>query len=149
YLEQEEGSSNEEEAEKNGHSFKSNGHRARRSRRRRHLYPNIRTPFLTSPGSGLPAVRPIHCYAYGPLCVMSLPLSKCCEGLIMAVVHQYDLVPTLNLGLLRDFKSVAVTLHKEGQVVEDIVRRLFIGASSNKVNAERQVAKDAKLASAT
>ncbi|KAF9561560.1 hypothetical protein EC968_005661 [Mortierella alpina] len=149
YLEQEEGSSDEEEDEENEHSGKINGHRARRSRRRRHLYPDITTPFVTSPGSGLPSGRPIHCYAYGPPCVMSLPLSKYCEGLITTVVHQYDLVPTLSLGLLRDFKNVAVTLHEEGQVVEDIVRRLIIGASSNKVNAERQAAEDAKVASTT
>ncbi|KAF9275606.1 hypothetical protein BGZ68_010655 [Mortierella alpina] len=148
YMEQEEGSSDEDDDEENERNPKSSGHRARRARRR-HLYPDITTPFVTSPGSGLPSGRPIHCYAYGPPCVMSLPLSKYCEGLITTVVHQYDLVPTLSLGLLRDFKNVAVTLHEEGQVVEDIVRRLIIGASSNKVNAERQAAEDAKAASTT
>ncbi|KAF9961336.1 hypothetical protein BGZ72_004044 [Mortierella alpina] len=148
YLEQEEGSSDEDEDEEDERNTKSNGRHARRTRRR-HLYPDITTPFVTSPGSGLPSGRPIHCYAYGPPCVMSLPLSKYCEGLITTVVHQYDLVPTLSLGLLRDFKNVAVTLHEEGQVVEDIVRRLIIGASSNKINAERQAAEDAKVASTT
>ncbi|KAF9961273.1 hypothetical protein BGZ70_008329, partial [Mortierella alpina] len=145
YLEQEEGSSDEDEDEENARKAKSTRH----ARRRRHLYPDITTPFVTSPGSGLPSGRPIHCYAFGPPCVMSLPLSRYCEGLITTVVHQYDLVPTLSLGLLRDFKNVAVTLHEEGQVVEDIVRRLIIGASSNKVNAERQAAEDAKVASTT
>ncbi|KAG9061393.1 hypothetical protein KI688_007377 [Linnemannia hyalina] len=117
--------------------------------RNRIIYPEITTPFVTSPGSGLPAGRPIHCYAFGPPCVMSLPLSRYCNGLITTVVHQYDLVPTLSLGLLRDFKNVATTLHEEGSVVEDIVKRLIIGASSNKANAERQAAEDARVASTT
>ncbi|KAK3842449.1 MAG: Alpha/Beta hydrolase protein [Linnemannia gamsii] len=85
----------------------------------------ITTPFVTSPGSGLPAGRPIHCYAFGPPCVMSLPLSKYCAGLVTTVVHQYDLVPTLSLGLLRDFKNVATTLHEEGSVVEDISMPMY------------------------
>ncbi|KAG0221481.1 hypothetical protein BGX31_009802 [Mortierella sp. GBA43] len=113
---------------------------APRQSKRQFDYPEITTPFVTSPGSGLPAGRPIHCYAFGPPCVMSLPLSKYCEGLITTVVHRYDIVPTLSLGLLKDFKNVAVTLHEEGSIVEDIVRRLVIGVSSNKANAERQAA---------
>ncbi|KAG0202403.1 hypothetical protein BGX28_005064 [Mortierella sp. GBA30] len=149
YMEQEEGSSDDEDANESRQDtrFKLNGHA--RHARNRLLYPEITTPFVTSPGSGLPAGRPIHCYAYGPPCVMSLPLSKHCQGLVTTIVHQYDLVPTLSLGLLRDFKNVAVTLHEEGQVVEDIVRRLIIGASSNRANAERQAAEDAKVASTT
>ena len=113
-------------------------------------YPDITTPFVTSPGSGLPAGRPIHCYAFGPPCVMSLPLSQYCEGLVTTVVHQYDIVPTLSLGLLKDFKNVAVTLHEEGgQIVEDIVKRLIIGASSNKANSERQTTDGSNVASTT
>ncbi|KAF9921267.1 hypothetical protein FBU30_008725 [Linnemannia zychae] len=143
YVEEEEDESSDEDDEgvkdKKGH----------RRFKNRILYPEITTPFVTSPGSGLPAGRPIHCYAFGPPCVMSLPLSKYCKGLVTTVVHQYDLVPTLSLGLLRDFKNVATTLHEEGSVVEDIVKRLIIGASSNKANAERQAAEDAKIASTT
>ncbi|KAF9195178.1 hypothetical protein BGZ51_004605 [Haplosporangium sp. Z 767] len=145
YLRHQEGSSDEEEEEK-GQPVNA---KMRNNGIRQFIYPEITTPFVTTPTSGLPAGRPIHCYAYGPPCVMSLPLSKYCEGLITTVVHQYDLVPTLSLGLLRDFKNVAVTLHEEGQIVEDIVKRLIIGVSSNAANAERQAAEDAKLASAT
>ncbi|KAG0332380.1 hypothetical protein BG004_001290 [Podila humilis] len=144
WVEEEECSSDEDDTES---LFVGQG-RARKPRKRV-VYPEITTPFVTSPSSGLPVGRPIHCYAYGPPCVMSLPLSKYCHGLMTTIVHQYDLVPTLSLGLLRDFKNVATTLHEEGQVVEDIVKRLIIGASSNKVNAERQAADDAKEASAT
>ena len=129
YVEEQEDSSDEEMD--HNHGRKPSRPRART----RIIYPEITTPFVTSPGSGLPAGRPIHCYAYGPPCVMSLPLSKYCQGLVTTVVHQYDLVPTLSLGLLRDFKNVAVTLHEEGSVVEDIVKRLVIGASSNKMDA--------------
>ncbi|KAI7816028.1 hypothetical protein BC939DRAFT_470685 [Gamsiella multidivaricata] len=135
YVEEEEGSSDEDEDK----PITAKAHGGQRPRKRI-IYPEITTPFVTSPGSALSAGRPIHCYAYGPPCVMSLPLSKYCQGLITTVVHQYDLVPTLSLGLLKDFKNVATTLHEEGQVVEDIVKRLIIGASSNKPNAERQEA---------
>lgn len=146
YVEEEEDySSDEDEDEAKSRRGKSSPKRPRN----RIIYPEITTPFVTSPGSGLPAGRPIHCYAFGPPCVMSLPLSKYCNGLVTTVVHQYDLVPTLSLGLLRDFKNVATTLHEEGSVVEDIVKRLIIGASSNKANAERQAAEDAKVASTT
>ncbi|KAF8930330.1 hypothetical protein BGZ58_008296 [Dissophora ornata] len=149
YVEQEESSSDEEEEELDVKSKKTaNGGRHRRPRKRI-IYPEITTPFVTAPGSALPAGRPIHCYAYGPPCVMSLPLSKYCRGLITTIVHQYDLVPTLSLGLLKDFKNVATTLHEEGQIVEDVVKRLIIGASSNLANAERQAADDARLASTT
>ncbi|KAF9395123.1 hypothetical protein CPC16_009263 [Podila verticillata] len=144
YVEEEENSSDEEDSES---LFV--GQRRPRKPKKRVIYPEITTPFVTCPGSGLPVGRPIHCYAYGPPCVMSLPLSKYCQGLMTTIVHQYDLVPTLSLGLLRDFKNVATTLHEEGQVVEDIVKRLIIGASSNKTNAERQAAEDAKVASTT
>ncbi|KAF9961335.1 hypothetical protein BGZ65_010841, partial [Modicella reniformis] len=103
YMEQEEKSSDGKDDTSNVNSEAStNG-----QRRRHFTHPEITTPFVTSPGSGLPAGRPIHCYAYGPPCVMSLPLSKYCQGLITTIVHQYDLVPTLSLGLLRDFKNVA------------------------------------------
>ncbi|KAF9997606.1 hypothetical protein BGZ80_011808 [Entomortierella chlamydospora] len=147
YVEQEDGSSDDNDEDEAVLRSKANGARRRQSRNRI-LYPEITTPFVTSPASGLPAGRPIHCYAYGPPCVMSLPLSKHCEGLVTTIVHQYDIVPTLSLGLLRDFKNVATTLHEEGQVVEDIVKRLIIGASSNRANAERQAA-EAKVPSRT
>ncbi|KAF9143768.1 hypothetical protein BGX30_014823 [Mortierella sp. GBA39] len=146
YVEEEEDySSDEGETE----ATSRRGQSSPKQSRNRIIYPEITTPFVTNPGSGLPAGRPIHCYAFGPPCVMSLPLSRYCNGLITTVVHQYDLVPTLSLGLLRDFKNVATTLHEEGSVVEDIVKRLIIGASSNKANAERQAAEDARVASTT
>ncbi|KAF9098135.1 hypothetical protein BGX23_006940 [Mortierella sp. AD031] len=149
YVEEEESESSDEDGDEEEVTAKTRRGKNPRRSRNRIIYPEITTPFVTSPGSGLPAGRPIHCYAFGPPCVMSLPLSKYCKGLITTVVHQYDLVPTLSLGLLRDFKNVATTLHEEGSVVEDIVKRLIIGAASNKANAERQATEDAKVASNT
>ncbi|RUP52412.1 hypothetical protein BC936DRAFT_143688 [Jimgerdemannia flammicorona] len=83
-------------------------------------------PFVTSGVSGLPAGRPIHCYAYGVPCTMSLELAKYCgRGLVTSVVHSYDIVPSLSLGLLKDFKNVAMSLHEEGKVTEEILARIL------------------------
>lgn len=89
-------------------------------------------PFVTSSTSGLPRGRPIHCYTYGSPCVMSYELSDYCgRGLVTSVVHGYDIVPSLSLGLLRDFKNVAVSLSQESSVAEDILSRI-IGRYSGK-----------------
>ncbi|KAF1802726.1 hypothetical protein FB192DRAFT_1422469 [Mucor lusitanicus] len=74
--------------------------------------------------SGLPAGRPIHCYAYGPPGVMSLELSQYCKGLVTSVVHGNDIVSSLSLGLLKDFKNVATSLHAEADVAEEIISRV-------------------------
>ncbi|KAI8639867.1 hypothetical protein BD408DRAFT_445622 [Parasitella parasitica] len=79
--------------------------------------------FVTSDQSGLPAGRPIHCYAYGPPGVMSLELSHYCTGLVTSVVHGNDIVSSLSLGLLKDFKNVATSLYAEADVAEEIISR--------------------------
>ncbi|KAG1459785.1 hypothetical protein G6F56_006084 [Rhizopus delemar] len=80
---------------------------------------------MTSVESGLPANRPIHCYAYGPPGVMCLELSQRCRGLITSVVHGYDIVSSLSLGLLQDFKNLARSLHAEHNVAEEIMARVI------------------------
>lgn len=80
--------------------------------------------FVTSSQSGLPAGRPIHCYAYGPPGVMSLSLSNYCSGLVTSVVHGYDIVSSLSLGLLKDFKNVATNLQAETDATEKIFSRV-------------------------
>lgn len=90
-------------------------------------HPTITTPFVTSFSSGLPAGRPIHAYAYGPPAVASPDLAEYAKGLITSVVHNSDVVPCLTLGLLRDLKNIAVTLHEEGHVAEEIVGRVSPG----------------------
>ncbi|KAI8136537.1 hypothetical protein BJV82DRAFT_676194 [Fennellomyces sp. T-0311] len=83
-------------------------------------------PFVTSQRSGLPPGRPIHCYTYGPPSVMSAELSEYCgRGLVTSVVHGFDIVPCLSLGLLRDFKNVAVSLYQEASVADDILGRVI------------------------
>ncbi|KAI7886098.1 hypothetical protein K492DRAFT_233623 [Lichtheimia hyalospora FSU 10163] len=80
--------------------------------------------FVLSNASGLPAGRPIHCYVFGPPSVMSFDLSKYCSGLVTSVVHGYDIVSCLSLGLLKDFKNVAVSLHTESHVADEILSRI-------------------------
>ncbi|KAJ3220088.1 hypothetical protein HDU67_006844 [Dinochytrium kinnereticum] len=69
-----------------------------------------RTPFVTSLSSGLPPGRPIHCYSYGSPCVASYDLSTSTKGLISTLVNGDDIVPTMSLGLVRDFKIVTMHL---------------------------------------
>ncbi|CAO3668527.1 unnamed protein product [Rhizopus microsporus] len=92
-------------------------------------------PFVTSELSGLPAGRPIHCYTYGSPCVMSLTLSEYCgQGLITSVVNGYDIVSSLSLGLLKDFKNIAVSLHEESHVADEILTRILSYYQKKKTN---------------
>ncbi|KAI8366570.1 hypothetical protein BD560DRAFT_447920 [Blakeslea trispora] len=94
-------------------------------------------PFVTSELSGLPAGRPIHCYTYGSPCVMSLPLSEYCgQGLVTSVVHSFDIVSSLSLGLLRDFKRIAVSLHEDSHVADEILSRVIGYYQSKKKKEE-------------
>ncbi|KAI8646079.1 hypothetical protein BD408DRAFT_380921 [Parasitella parasitica] len=86
----------------------------------------VSCPFVTSELSGLPAGRPIHCYTYGSPCVMSLPLSEYCgQGLVTSVIHAFDIVSGLSLGLLKDFKNIAVSLHEDSYVTDEILSRVI------------------------
>jgi hypothetical protein len=85
---------------------------------------NISTPFVTSVASGLPPGRPIHAYAYGPPALASPDLARYAEGLITSVVLNKDVVPCLSLGVLRDLKNIALTLHEEDKVAEEIIGRV-------------------------
>ncbi|KAJ2963990.1 hypothetical protein NQZ79_g1160 [Umbelopsis isabellina] len=81
--------------------------------------------FVTNVDSGLPPGRPIHCYTFGPPCVMSIELSHYCgQGLVTSVIHSYDIVSSLSLGLLKDFKNVAVSLHDESNITDEIISRV-------------------------
>lgn len=86
----------------------------------------VSCPFVTSEISGLPAGRPIHCYTYGSPCVMSLPLSEYCgQGLVTSVVHAFDIVSSLSLGLLKDFKSIAVSMYEDSHITDEILSRVI------------------------
>ncbi|OCF42743.1 hypothetical protein I317_03474 [Kwoniella heveanensis CBS 569] len=94
-------------------------------------HPPITTPFVTNISSGLPPGRPIHVYAYGPPAVASPDLASYASGLITSVVQDTDIVPTLSLGGVKDFKNISLTLSEEGNVAEEIVGRV-IGANKRK-----------------
>lgn len=83
------------------------------------------TPFVTSGISGLPEGRPIMCYSYGPPSTVSPDLAKYCHGLVISTVHNYDIVPTLSLGVVRDLKSTAMAMFTDSGMVEEIVGRVI------------------------
>ncbi|KAI9229938.1 MAG: Alpha/Beta hydrolase protein [Piptocephalis tieghemiana] len=72
---------------------------------------------------GLPTGRRIRCIGFGVPCVMDAELGERYSSLITTIVHGDDVVPSLSLGIVRDFKNVAISLSEEKSVVEDIVRR--------------------------
>ncbi|WWC90758.1 uncharacterized protein L201_005695 [Kwoniella dendrophila CBS 6074] len=100
-------------------------------------YPKISTPFVTNFKSGLPPGRPIHCYAYGPPAVTSIDLSNYSKGLITSVCQDSDVVPTLSLGVIKDFKNIALTLSEEGNIAEEIVGRV-IGLNKRKFDFQKK-----------
>ncbi|EHY59395.1 hypothetical protein HRR83_001328 [Exophiala dermatitidis] len=69
-------------------------------------------PYTSSyvPPITLPAGRPIHVYAYGTPACMSELLRVATRGLITTVVNHSDIVPCLSLGILHDFRTVALHL---------------------------------------
>lgn len=106
-------------------AFERNRIAAEQDQHCRITHPPISTPFVTSFSSGLPPGRPISCYTYGVPCVASLDLVDYCRGLVHSTVHNYDIVPTLSLGTLRDFKSMAMGFYAEQGTSEEIVGRVI------------------------
>jgi hypothetical protein len=88
------------------------------------VLPEKKATFVISKTSGLPPGRPIHCYAYGPPGPMDLELSSYCAGLVTTVVHANDVVSSLSLGLLHDFKNVANSLYAERDVTDEIISKI-------------------------
>lgn len=103
-------------------------------------HPPIKTPFVTGVSSGLPPGRPISCFSYGPPCVASPDLVRYCQGLVTSTIHNYDIVPTLSLGVLQDLKSMAMGLYSEGGTAEEIVGRV-IGLYQRRFMASRSAKK--------
>lgn len=111
-------------------------------------HPPVTTPFVTSFRSGLPSGRPISCYTYGVPCVASVDLVQYCKGLVISTVHNYDIVPTLSLGVLRDLKNMAMGLNSEHGTAEEIVGRV-IGLYQRKFMSGRGAASYFTAAPAT
>lgn len=74
-------------------------------------------------------------------CVASPDLVAYCRGLVTSTIHNYDIVPTLSLGVLRDFKSMAMGFYAEQGVCEEIVGRV-IGLCQKRFMARRAAKKD-------
>ncbi|PWZ02674.1 hypothetical protein BCV70DRAFT_4330 [Testicularia cyperi] len=89
-------------------------------------HPRIFSPFVTSLDSGLPPGRPIHAFAFGVPAVASPDLSRHCQGLVTSIIHGHDFIPTLSLGMVRDFKTIAHTLSEEtdSDIAREIVGRV-------------------------
>ncbi|KAI9591320.1 hypothetical protein BDF19DRAFT_389500 [Syncephalis fuscata] len=79
--------------------------------------------FVTATLSPLPKGRSIRCFAYASPCVADTELRKFARGLVTTIVHGHDIVPTLSLGVLHDFKAISVSLYAEHKLAEDIIAR--------------------------
>ena len=73
-------------------------------------HPDLTNSHMSHPPITLPAGRPIHVYAYGPPATLSPPLRLATRGLITTIVNSNDIVPSLSLGTLHDFRAVALNL---------------------------------------
>ncbi|KAI8617315.1 hypothetical protein BC830DRAFT_1114050 [Chytriomyces sp. MP71] len=104
------------------------------------------TPFVTSGRGGFPRGRPIHCYAYGSPSIVSYELSVRCKGLVSTVVNGDDIVPTLSLGLVRDMKSVTMSLLdvQNRGLSERIIWRTLGFNLSSKTRGEARAEVDAR-----
>ncbi|KAJ3298735.1 hypothetical protein HK104_010373 [Borealophlyctis nickersoniae] len=71
---------------------------------------SVITPFVTSDVSGLPPSRPTHCFTYGPASTVCHELCVASRGLITSCVNGDDVLPTISLGLVRDFKTLTMVM---------------------------------------
>ncbi|KAI8587460.1 hypothetical protein BDZ88DRAFT_398537 [Geranomyces variabilis] len=83
-----------------------------------------RESFVTRGDAGFP-VRPVHCFVYGSPAVMSVDLSHHYKHLITSVIYRHDIVPCLSLGLIRDFRNVAVNLCNEQGMAERVIGKVL------------------------
>ncbi|TIA87038.1 hypothetical protein E3P99_03442 [Wallemia hederae] len=84
------------------------------------------TTFVTGFKSQLPPGRSLSCYTYGTPCVSTPDLTTYAKGLIISVVNNKDIVPTLSLGLLHDMRKLAIMLQaEEGNIADEIIGRVL------------------------
>ncbi|KAH8705594.1 putative lipase [Talaromyces proteolyticus] len=83
----------------------------------------------------LPSDRPIHVYAFGPPACMSPFLRRATRGLITTVINGKDVVPSLSLGILHDFRSVALSFKNDTTGSKSHIRsRVLEGLRQNILN---------------
>lgn len=73
-------------------------------------HPDLANCDMPQPPITLPSGRPIHVYAYGTPATLSASLRLATRGLITTIVNSNDIVPSLSLGILHDFRTVALNL---------------------------------------
>ena len=81
--------------------------------------------FVTS-HPDLPSDRPVHCYAFGSPAIVCERLRNATRGLVTTVVNGNDIVPSLSIGVVRDFHSVALSFREDTGGVLGEVRRRFL-----------------------
>ncbi|KAF8250404.1 alpha/beta-hydrolase [Wilcoxina mikolae CBS 423.85] len=81
---------------------------------------------FTTSHPALPQDRPIHCYAFGSPAIVCESLRKATRGLVTTVVNGNDVVPSLSIGVVRDFHSVALSFREDTDGVLGEVRRRFL-----------------------
>ncbi|KAI5816542.1 hypothetical protein BZA77DRAFT_344139 [Pyronema omphalodes] len=92
--------------------------------------------FVTS-HPDLPADRPVHCYAYGSPAIVCEALRKSIRGLVTSIVNGNDVVPSLSIGVVRDFHSVAVSFREDNSgVLAEVRRRIIRGLWGARNNEE-------------
>ena len=96
-------------------------------------HPNLSSD--SSPPINLPAGRPIHVYAYGPPATMSASLRVATRGLITTIINDADIVPSLSLGLLYDFKSIALHLKSDTSDAVSAIRSRVLERIKNSITS--------------
>jgi len=81
---------------------------------------------FTTSHTDLPKDRPVHCYAFGSPAIVCESLRKATRGLVTTVVNGNDVVPSLSIGVVRDFHSVALSFREDTDGVLGEVRRRFL-----------------------
>ncbi|CRG88886.1 hypothetical protein PISL3812_05921 [Talaromyces islandicus] len=83
----------------------------------------------------LPPNRPIHVYAFGPPACMSPFLRRITRGLITTVINGKDIVPSLSLGTLHDFRAVSLSFKNDTTGSKSHIRsRVLEGLRQSIVN---------------
>ncbi|KAJ3154685.1 hypothetical protein HDU89_007924 [Geranomyces variabilis] len=99
---------------------------------------------LTPSSAGLPAGRPIRCFAYASPSIVSAPLGALYTSQIISVLVGSDLVGRLSLGSVRDLARVVAHLHADPTTRDDLLKRIAFGGSSSD-DSDRDTARDAQL----
>lgn len=80
--------------------------------------------FITDTSKGLP-LRSIHCFVFACPAIMSPDLSKAFRNLVTTFIYRHDVVPSLSLGLIRDFRNITVSFCHEEGLAESVIAKVL------------------------